>query len=537
MGQPPPISRSIWSPLGYPLFRVMWLGMTVSNIGTWMNEVGVTWLMASMAPSNLMVALIQTATTLPFFLLSYPAGVMGDICNRRTVLIALHVWLLISAVALTVLAHLEMTTEWWLLLLTFCLGAGNAMMRPSWSANIPTFVPRTELSNAITLNSLSTNISKAAGPTIAGLLLAAAGPVAVFALNTASFVFVLGTLVFRHPRAFHVQTQLPAESFATALRAGLRYTRNDPELVALLMRCIGCFLFISVFWSMLPVIVVREMGAGPQTYGLLVGGTGIGSLIGANLMPYLLRRATRNQVFGGASFVLGMALLALAWARNYWLLGALTLVVGICWIMLFSSIVVASQSTAPGWVMARVLALVMLVYGGSVAIGSALWGYLSDAFSVRTSIVIAVAGLLASVLLGKRYPIAQEGHRDLSRRPAGPPPAYTAGLALERGPVMVTLDYQIDPARRETVLDQLAGMRMIRQRSGAYFWEIFDAPDRPDTVRETFLVESWLEYLRHRERLTGNDHAAEQKLLELTGSPPRERHFVASRERVRHPLD
>jgi hypothetical protein len=199
--------------------------------------------------------------------------------------------------------------------------------------------------------------------------------------------------------------------------------------------------------------------------------------------------------------------------------------------MLLSSIVVASQSTAPAWVMARVLALVMLVYGGSVAVGSALWGYLSDAFSVQASIVIAVAGLLASVLLGQRYPIAQEGHRDLSQRPAGPPPAHTVDLAHERGPVMVTLDYQIDPARRDAVLDQLASMRMIRQRSGAYFWEVFDAPDRPGSVRETFLVESWLEYLRQRERLTGHDQAAEQRLLELTGSPPRERHFVASRGR------
>ena len=501
--------------------------MTVSNIGTWMNEVGVTWLMAHLAPSNLMIALIQTATTLPFFLLSYPAGVMGDICNRRTVLIALHVWLLLSAVALTVLAHLAMTTEWWLLLLTFALGAGNAMMRPSWSANIPSFAPRSELSNAITLNSLSTNISKAAGPAIGGVLLAAAGPTAVFAVNAASFVFVLGALVLRHPRAFHVPTQLPAEPFATALRGGLRYTRNDPELIALLVRCMGSFLFISVFWSMLPVIVLREMGAGPQVYGLLVGGTGIGSLIGANLLPQLLRRTTRNRVFGGASFVLSLALLALAWTRDYWLLGLLTVVVGICWIMLFSSIVVASQSTAPPWVMARVLALVMLVYGGSVAAGSALWGYLSDAFSIRVSIVAAVAGLLASVLLGKRYPIAQEGHRDLSRRPAEPPPAHTADLAHERGPVMVTLDYRVEPAQRAAVLDQLARMRMIRQRSGAYFWEVFDAPDRPDTVRETFLVESWLEYLRHRERLTGHDRAAEQRLLDLTGAPPRERHFVA----------
>lgn len=511
----------------YPLFRVMWLGMTVSNLGTWMNEVGVTWLMASMAPSNLMVALIQTATTLPFFLLSYPAGVMGDICNRRTVLIALHVWLLISAVALTLLTYRELTTEWWLLLLTFCLGAGNAMMRPSWTANIPSFAPRNELANAITLNSLSTNLSKAAGPAIGGILVAAAGPIAVFALNALSFVFVLSTLIFRHPRGFHTQTRLPSESFTAALRSGLRYTRHDPELLAVLVRCLASFLFISVFWSMLPVIMLREMGAAPQAYGLLVGATGIGSLIGANLLPLLLRRYTRNQVFGGASLAFGLALLAIAWTRNYALLGVLTLIVGVCWIMLFSSIVVASQSTAPGWVMARVLALVMLVYGGSVAPGSALWGWLSDLFSVQVSIGIAVAGLLVSLSLGRRFPIAQEGHRDLSM-PAPPPlPDHSAGLDPGRGPVMITLDYRPAPGNREALLAQLRHMKPIRQRTGAWFWEVFETPDRPGTLRETFLVSSWLDYLRQCERLTGSDRAAEQRLAELAGGTPRVRHFVA----------
>lgn len=528
MGQPPPVSRSIWSPLGHPLFRVMWIGMTVSNIGTWMNEVGVTWLMAHLAPSNLMIALIQTATTLPFFLLSYPAGTMGDICNRRTVLIALHVWLLLSAVVLTVLAHLAMTTEWLLLLLTFALGAGNAMMRPSWSANIPSFAPRSELSNAITLNSLSTNISKAAGPAIGGLLLAAAGPTAVFAVNALSFVFVLGTLIFRHPRGFHTQTRLPTESFTAALRSGLRYTRHDPELLAVLVRCLASFLFISVFWSLLPVIVLREMGAAPQTYGLLVGATGIGSLIGANLLPLLLRRHTRNQVFGGASLVFALTLLAIAWTRSYALLGLLTLVVGVCWIMLFSSIVVASQSTAPGWVMARVLALVMLVYGASVATGSALWGWLSDVFSVHTSIAIAVAGLLASLALGRRFPIAQEGHRDLSTPVPPPLPDHSTSLDPARGPVLITLDYPTDSGNRDAVLARLRQLQPIRQRTGAWFWEVFDTPDRPDALRETFMVASWLDYLRLRERLTGSDRAIERQLEELVGEPPRERHFVAS---------
>lgn len=132
------------------------------------------------------------------------------------------------------------------------------------TANIPSFAPRNELANAITLNSLSTNLSKAAGPAIGGILVAAAGPIAVFALNAVSFVFVLSTLIFRHPRGFHTQTRLPTESFTAALRSGLRYTRHDPELLAVLVRCLASFLFISVFWSMLPVIVLREMGAAPR---------------------------------------------------------------------------------------------------------------------------------------------------------------------------------------------------------------------------------------------------------------------------------
>ncbi len=509
----------------HSLFRVMWLGMTVSNLGTWMNEVGATWLMASLAPSNLMVALIQTATTLPFFLFAYPAGVMGDICNRRTVLIALHVWLLASAVALTLMTAQEITTEWWLLLLTFFLGAGNAMMRPSWTANIPSFAPRGELSNTITLNSLSTNLSKAAGPAIGGLLVAAAGPTAVFALNALSFLFVLGVLVFRHPRAFHVDTRLPPETFSTALRGGLRYTRHDPELRAVLVRCAASFAFISVFWSMLPVIVLREMGAAPHTYGLLVGTTGIGSLIGAYLIPLLLRRLTRNQVFGAASMIFALALLAIAFTRNYALLALLGLVVGICWIMLFSSIVVASQATAPPWVMARVLALVMLVYGGSAAAGSALWGWLSDVFSVQASIGVAVSGLLLSLLLGRRYPIPQEGHRHLGTS-AVPTVVPVPELDLQRGPLLVTLDYPLHHGNRTAMRKRLERLRLARLRAGAERWQACELSGPPAILRESFRTPSWLAYLRLQERLTAADRMIESELAGLAGGPPVLRHLV-----------
>lgn len=532
MNQPTPISASIWSPMRHPLFRVMWVGMTISNLGTWMNEVGVTWLMASMAPSNLMVALIQTATTLPFFLLAYPAGVMGDICNRRTVLIALHLWLLASAILLTALTAQELTTEWVLLLLTFCLGAGNAMMRPSWTANIPSFAPRGELSNAITLNSLSTNLSKAAGPAIGGLLVAAAGPIAVFTLNAMSFLFVLGVLILRHPRAFHVATRLPPETFSAALRGGLRYTRHDPELLAVLIRCAASFVFISVFWSMLPVIVLREMGAAPYTYGLLVGSTGIGSLIGANLMPKLLRRLTRNQVFGTATMIFAAALCAIAWARNYPALGLCALLVGVCWIMLFSSIVVASQATAPPWVMARVLALVMLVYGGSVAAGSALWGWLSDVFSIPASIGVAVIGMLLSLALGRRFPIPQEGHRNLGTAETTSHMEPAPDSAPLGGAVLVTLDYRVTPENRSAVRTHLEQLRNARLRAGANHWRICAVPGNPGWLREAYELPSWIAYLRFQERLTASDRLQEAELEKLCGAPPRIRHRAADRDQT-----
>lgn len=527
----PSAAQSIWSPLKYPLFRVMWVAMTISNVGTWMNEVGVTWLMATMAPSNLMVALIQTATTLPFFLLAYPAGTLGDIFNRRVLLLVLHLWMLGTAVLLALLTSQGMTTEWWLLALTFSLGAGNAMMRPPWSANIPTFVPREQMTNAVTLNSLSTNISKAIGPAIGGVLISASGPALVFALNAISFLCVIVALIFRHPKTASVHSALPMERFSIAMKAGIRYIVHDSRLRAVLVRCTACFLFISSFWSMMPVIVIREMGASAQAYGLLIGATGLGSIIGATWLPALRRGFSHNRQFDVGSLVFALALFAIAFARDYWLLAGLCVLVGICWIVLFSTIIVTAQLITPGWVLARILSIVMLVFGGSTAAGSAFWGYLSDLFDVRTSLMIAAPGLLFSLLLSGKFPIPQERSDELSTPLPSPEPDYFTRVRPAAGPVMVTLEYSVNPDQATEFLALMEQVRPLRKRNGAFFWEIFQDAERPDCYQETFLVESWLDYLRQRERATASDRALEQKVVASAGRP-RIRHYVASEARV-----
>lgn len=527
---PPSAPTSVWSPLRFPLFRVMWVAMTISNIGTWMNEVAVTWLMATLAPSNLMIALIQTATTLPFFLLAYPAGALGDIFNRRILLLVLHLWMLLSAVLLVALTQQGLTTAWWLLILTFALGAGNAMMRPPWSANIPTFAPREHLSNAVTLNSLSTNISKAIGPAIGGLLIAASGPALVFGLNALSFVAVIIALVTRHPRVATTSSALPVERFFTAMKSGLRYTRHEPRMQAVLIRCGVCFLFVSAFWSLMPVIVIRDLGASAQTYGLLIGTTGFGSIIGATALPALRRRWSHNRQFDASALVFALALFAIAFTSHYALLAALATLVGLCWIVMFSTIIVTAQLITPGWVLARALSVVMLVYGGATATGAALWGHLSDLFDVRTSLLIAAPGVLISLLLSRRYPIPQERARAPATALPSPEPDYFTRIRPAAGPVMVMVEYHIDAVRRAEFLALMAQAHLLRKRTGAFYWELFVEPARPDCYLETFLVESWLDYLRQRERTGDSERAIDDQLAASARQAPVVRHYVARRQ-------
>lgn len=503
--------------------------MVISNIGTWMNEVGVTWMMANLAPSNLMVALIQTAATLPFFLVGYPAGTLGDIFNRRTLLLALHIWMLATAVWLAVLTHLELTTEWWLLILTFALGIGNAMMRPPWAANIPSYVPRDQLSNAVTLNTLSTNMSKAIGPALGGIIIASWGPLPVFIINAITFVFVLAVLFVWHPKIPSFNSALPVERFASALKAGMRYTLHEPELQAVLIRSGVCFFFASAFWSLIAIILIRDLHASATVYGLLMAVSGVGAVIGAILLPTLGMRFSRNLQFGVATALYAIALLALSATRNYWLVGVLTLLIGIAWIVLFSSMTVTAQLTVPDWVRARALSIVMLTYGGSTALGSALWGYLSDVGSVAVSIYCAVAGLLATLLLSKIFPIASERKNISSATRQWAEPEFSIQIAHSRGPIMVTVQYIVPHNNQDVFLGMMQKIRRTRGRNGAFFWEIFQDALNTEQFIETFLVESWLEYLRQRERMTDTDIGLEKAIAGLSSptQQPTVKHYVA----------
>jgi len=524
-------SLSPWAPLQHKVFRMLWIASIVSNIGTWMHEVGAGWLMTTLAPSPLMVALVQAATSAPVFLLALPAGALADIVDRRRYLIVSQIWMLTAAATLGVLTLTGVTTAPILLILTFALGIGTAMMMPAWGAIIPELVQRSELQSAIGLNTIAMNVSRSVGPALAGFIVAAAGPGVVFILNAISFLAVIAAL--KSWQSTPVASELPAERVVGAIRAGLRYARHSPELRAVLTRGAAFFVFASASWALLPLVVRLELKSGPGTYGLFLACLGMGAIAGALLLPRIRARVSRDRIVAGATVLYSIAMLALAHSGSVYAAGAAMLLTGVAWISVVSSLMTAAQTALPGWVRARGLALFWVVFMGGMAAGSAIWGQIASWVGIPYALTAAAVGALLGIAATWRYRIGRHDAADLSPSIYWPTPMLTDDFEIDRGPVMVTVEYRIDPARADE-FDKIMHqqMRRIRRRDGAFMWELFDDIDDPDRIVECFMVESWFEHLRQHERVTvaDRDLLEQMQRFHLGSEPPRVTHLVAGRD-------
>jgi MFS family permease len=499
---------SPWSPLRNQVFRMLWLASIASNIGSWMHEVGAGWLMTSLAPSPLMVAMVQAATTAPVFLLALPAGALADIIDRRRYLIVSQFWMMSVAAILGILTLLGVTTAPLLLIFTFALGIGTAMMMPAWGAITPELVRRQELQAAIGLNSMGMNVSRAVGPALAGILVAGVGSWLVFILNAVSFLGVI-VVLWKWPRARRV-SELPAERVMGAIRAGLRYTRHSPELRAVFMRAGVFFVFASASWALLPLIVRQELQRGPSTYGAFIACVGVGALSGAILLPRIHARLSRDTLVAVATALYALAMLALAHSGNVYAAAVAMLVTGFAWLTVVSSLMTAAQTALPSWVRARGLALFWVVFMGGMAAGSAVWGQVAAWLDIPTALTLAAAGAFIGIVVTLRFRIGLHDTVDLSPSLYFPSPTTAEGFVRDRGPVMVTVEYLIDPSQLHEFKKLMYTLRRVRRRDGAFMWEMFSDIEQPNRIVECFMVESWLEHLRQHERIT----VADQMLIE-----------------------
>jgi MFS family permease len=382
----------------------MWIASVASNIGTWMHTVGASWLMTTLAASPLLVALVQTATTLPVFLLGLPAGVMADLVDRRKLLIFTQTWMLGVAALLGVLVMLGGIGPWWLLGLTFALGIGSGMNGPAWAAAIPELVPRDELPAAVALNSVGFNIARAVGPALGGIVMAAAGAGTVFIANAVSFLGVILVLWSWKERPPAVRE--PGTTFRDAMREGLVYVRGARSFHAILARAGMFSLAGSALWAMLPVVARDEMKSSSLGYGILLGCLGAGSVVGAAILAPVRSRHSVDKIVAVGVVLFAIATIGLASMKTLALAVPAMVLGGIAWITVMSSFNVCAQTTPPQWMRARALAFYLLVFQGALAVGSGVWGEVARHVGVRASLNIAAAAMIVGLAAGWRMKLS-----------------------------------------------------------------------------------------------------------------------------------
>ncbi len=473
-----------------------------------------------------MVSLVQVATVFPMFLLALPAGALADIIDRRRLLLGAQIWMLIVAALLGALTLTNITTAWTLISLTFLLGIGAALNGPAWQAIVLDVVPRSDLSAAVSLNSAGFNAARAIGPTIGGIVIAAAGPGAVFLLNAVSFVGVI-VVLFRWRRTGAAGT-LPAERVVEAMRTGVRYVRHAPVLRAVLIRSVAFVVFASGFWPLLPLIARFELGGGPTTYGILLSFFGAGSVAGAAILPRLRQRISVNALVAVDTLLFSAFNFALAFSRNLVVLCATMGVGGAAWLTLLSNFNASTQGAVPLWVRGRAMSLYLLVFFGSLAGGNALWGTVAKHTSIRTALVAAGVGLIIGLVVTRRCRLPVVEELDTAPAEDWPTPTVVGDFDPENGPVVVMVEYKIAPANAKEFRQSMREVRMIRRRDGAIRWGLTRDTTDPSRYVEFYVTESWIEHLRLHQRLTVADRAIFERAraYHIGAERPKVSHFV-----------
>ncbi|HLG98744.1 MAG TPA: MFS transporter [Bryobacteraceae bacterium] len=523
-------ANSPWLPLAFTWFRWLWIASIVSNIGTWMQNVGAAWAMTTMAPSALLVALVQTATNLPVFLLGVLAGAIGDIVDRRKLLLITQGWMLLAAAVLGALTIAGHSGPWILLWLTFALGLGATMNGPAWQAIMPELVPKAELPAAIALNSMGFNVARAVGPALGGLVVAAIGAGAAFILNAISFIAVLIVLYFWKRAPEHSPDS--TETVMTAIWAGMRYVRFAPTMQSVLLRSGTFVISASAIWSLLPLVAKVELHRESSGFGVLLGCLGAGSILGALVIGRLRQLFSPEVIVTSAVVMFGLANIALAYLESFAAVAIVLLTGGVAWMFANSSLNTAAQTSVPAWVRARAMALYLLGFQGSMAIGSVIWGEVASRFGLRTTLLVAGIALGVAAAATVRLRLSASEHLDVSPSLHLPDPTLAIERSPEHGPVLVTVEYAIEPQRHAEFARAMDALRTIRRRDGAVRWGLFEDAAIPGKYIETFVVDSWAEHLRQHERMTIADRDAEAaaRVFHIGSEPPKVTHWIAARE-------
>lgn len=500
---------SMWAPLSSPLYAMLFTATVISNIGTWMHEVGASWLMTEMTQDPAKVALIQTAVSLPIFLFALPAGALADLMDRRKLLIAINAVACLLALGLAVTIEFGFVGPWILIAFTFSLGVSAAFIAPAWQAIVPGLVNKSQLSAAVSLNGVGINISRAIGPAVAGALIVSSGIETPFWVNSVSYLFIISALLWWRPNETAHQG-LPKEHILPAMISGLRYARHSKPLINTLVRALAFFIAASAFWALLPIIVNVEMEGQASLYGLATGLVGAGALAGAFALPKLKAHFSPSTLLLVVSLLDATLFIALSLTFNQGVLLVCCFLFGGAWIIALANLNVSAQTSLPNWVRARGLSVFLTVFFGAMSLGSVVWGNIASVLPLTDTLLIASFVLVLGGLATTGIKLNLGTEQDLEPSLHWATPQIDKSLSdqsnvEDRGPVMVTIEYLVDDADWTAFNEAIVQLGEARKRYGAYQWGVVQDTSHPQRFVEYFFESSWLHHLHHHERTAGED--------------------------------
>lgn len=503
----------IASPWRSEIFRSIWIANLASNFGGLIQTVGAAWMMTALGASSQLIALVQTATTLPIVLLSLLAGALADNHDRRIIMLVAQFLMLAVSIALAVCAWLGVLTPWLLLGFTFLIGCGTALKNPAWQASVGDMVPRPALPAAVAMNSMGFNIARSVGPAIGGAIVAVAGAASAFALNAVSYIGLIAVLArWKQPPAPRL---LPPERLGVAIDAGLRYVAMSPNLKIVLIRAATFGVGASATPALMPLIARDLVDGGALTYGLLLGAFGLGAVGGAFGRTRLRARMSNEQIVRAAGLALAAGAAVAAISPYAIVTVAALALAGAGWVLALSTFNVSVQLSSPRWVVARTLSIYQMATFAGMAAGSALFGRLAEDYGVSVSLLAAAGLQMAAIVLGFRMLLPDAEALDLDPLDRFREPETAVQIEPRSGPVVVTVEYRIPAHRLVAFLTAMAERRRIRRRDGAHGWRLLrDLSDEAVWV-ERYHVATWLDYVRHNTRRTRQDLANSDLLHDL----------------------
>lgn len=383
------------SPLRQPAFRDLWIANFLSNLGTIMHGAAAAWLMTTLTDSSLLIGLVQTAASLPAFMLGLAGGALADLVDRRRLLVGAQLWMMAIAALMAAMAWSGRMTPPELLVLLLLLGLGSAIHLPGWQTLLQDLVTRDQAAAAVSLNSISFNLARSIGPAIGGFLTGAFGAASVFALNAVSFAAVLAGL-HRVPSHLIPESRGRATPAAVlrSLGEGWDFLRGSPRIGGILLRSSWFMLTGSGVWALLPVVARDHLGAGSAGYGLLLSCFGVGSVTGALFVPWLRRRFPIDGTVAVALLIFAGCVVVTGLGRSTSLVASAMLAGGLSWIVVAVNHNVSVQMCSPDRVRGRMISFYLIAFQGALAVGSWIAGWVAD----RAGIGVAVP--LCGILCG-----------------------------------------------------------------------------------------------------------------------------------------